>query len=1153
MFKKNAWIAALFLAVAIVFTGCLDPLEEESTAGLVDVTLLDLGLELQKMPVGALGSDAVFGAVFSGLPINPAGNFTDPQVKLAIVDDGGKNVLDVTGVATWGAGVDVDLKKLTLKAGDTIYIKGKLIDGGNFFLNKNPGAGVAKINEWEHTGDGTAFETTQTLNAADLAQANGSNPPAIRLRANGTSHFVIEQLKIVGKRAAGEQPGPGGPGEQGTDYIVPAGGVDADGNEYFYLDLSKMTFGTTQAANSVPESAVTFSRLSTKVDFTENTRANFKLSDEQIAKLMIASKIWIELEGSADPDDGNWRYHIGNPNLGGGWNATGGTPGNAQKFSTLKVKYDLDISSRSAAMLGHFILNKRWAPEGTVTLQSVKITWQKPFNVNSSSPLTLPALDWGNLANKKFSNDQVNAQIIDVTPTPLYKSWDTGKKYPYLDKDKDYTLTIKLSNKGIYSLAGWGTGMPIVVNGAVDNVTSVVTQVGNPFGKINTSYDAETQTIRVQIPKTQTTTQAKEPLIGDYDADAISAWGSSGTTGGKYVIYDSTSGEPTASQFAQAGSTLDIAGGGFNLVGNENGTGNDRWSGGLDIKLKSGAINLDSTSKRYQITVSGVYMDTEGACQMSLAQPDTPYNGVAWSNNMSSTGHQIFNVSYEIPADYFIRGTNGQTAIRVQQGGGSPSDADRFRDFRIVKIVVEDLNRDRVPVTAADLTITAPVFYQTPVTTVTGAPTGTTATLAWKLADDKDASGSFVVGTIYKAVITLTATNPYTFNGLAAAGVKVNDAETDATKKPTVAAPVISANGRIATITATFPATAAGDKIDDDITLTAANFPKINTPLATTAPTITLPASAGFTAGTVAWYRGDSTTAQAIASDANFWGSTVYSAVFSLTISGDNTFKGFNKAVKVIYDTDREAVVTTAISENGINLTVTAKFPATDAPEKIALATSNAYVIDAAYKAGDASSPTVSVYAAAGGSGTFSVGTVSWSPTVSSGLRGETVYKATFKLSATDYANTLDGVTFPTSVIIDGTTTNVGTAVTTIDSTSTLAKSTATVVITLNATGKELITPVEALVETPVVGNGPQQKAIPSGTNAGKFTAGTITWKKGTATVTGNFDVTTGLTAEFTLTANSTYTFGDTPSVTVTGGSVTLTGTGTTINVKVTY
>jgi hypothetical protein len=72
-----------------------------------------------------------------------------------------------------------------------------------------------------------------------------------------------------------------------------------------------------------------------------------------------------------------------------------------------------------------------------------------------------------------------------------------------------------------------------------------------------------------------------------------------------------------------------------------------------------------------------------------------------------------------------------------------------------------------VSVTSLNGKVTAPVTGDTPVTTAidTGQYTGT---VAWTKDDDSSFSGSFLFGTIYKAVVTLSAKTGFTFTGVAA-------------------------------------------------------------------------------------------------------------------------------------------------------------------------------------------------------------------------------------------------------------------------------------------------------------------------------------------------------------------------------------------------
>jgi hypothetical protein len=108
---------------------------------------------------------------------------------------------------------------------------------------------------------------------------------------------------------------------------------------------------------------------------------------------------------------------------------------------------------------------------------------------------------------------------------------------------------------------------------------------------------------------------------------------------------------------------------------------------------------------------------------------------------------------------------------------------------------------ENTPVNALSLTglVTAPVKGATPVTTdIDAVPYA--GSIAWKQENDSDFSGNFAASTVYKAVLTLTAKDGFTFIGVA------EDAFGHAEATSVILAAV---SGETVTVTITFKATAA--------------------------------------------------------------------------------------------------------------------------------------------------------------------------------------------------------------------------------------------------------------------------------------------------------------------------------------------------------
>jgi hypothetical protein len=213
---------------------------------------------------------------------------------------------------------------------------------------------------------------------------------------------------------------------------------------------------------------------------------------------------------------------------------------------------------------------------------------------------------------------------------------------------------------------------------------------------------------------------------------------------------------------------------------------------------------------------------------------------------------------------------------------------------------------DDTPAAVTDMNltgkVTAPVRGATPVTTVSETPQYT-GTITWQTAGGTAVSGNFAAGTVYKAVVTLTAKDGFTFTGVVASGFTHNAATSVTNDKDS------------GTVTINFPATAAegADTSVNILDLTG----EVTAPVKDAAPTTTAINTTQYT-GTIAWQ----TTAGAPVSG-NFAAGTVYKAVVTLTVKTGFTFTG----VAANAFTHSGATVTNAAGSG----TVTITFPATAA------------------------------------------------------------------------------------------------------------------------------------------------------------------------------------------------------------------------------
>jgi hypothetical protein len=207
-------------------------------------------------------------------------------------------------------------------------------------------------------------------------------------------------------------------------------------------------------------------------------------------------------------------------------------------------------------------------------------------------------------------------------------------------------------------------------------------------------------------------------------------------------------------------------------------------------------------------------------------------------------------------------------------------------------------------VTELNLTgkVRAPVKDEAPVTTFT-ATAQYTGAIAWKTAEDNEVSGNFAAGTVYQAVVTLTAKEGYTFAGVAANAFTYSGATSVTNAKDS------------GTVTISFPATAAEGA---GTTVTALDLTgKVTAPVKDKAPVTTFTATAQYT-GAIVWK-----TAEDNEVSGNFAAGTVYKAVVSLTAKEGYTFTG----VAANAFTYTGATVTNAANSG----TVTISFPATGA------------------------------------------------------------------------------------------------------------------------------------------------------------------------------------------------------------------------------
>jgi hypothetical protein len=385
-----------------------------------------------------------------------------------------------------------------------------------------------------------------------------------------------------------------------------------------------------------------------------------------------------------------------------------------------------------------------------------------------------------------------------------------------------------------------------------------------------------------------------------------------------------------------------------------------------------------------------------------------------------------------------------------------------------------------------------------------------TGTIAWTDENDNPFEGAtFAAGTVYKAVVTLTAKSGYTFVGVQANAFTHDDADSN------VATPVANATDS-GTVTITFPETdAAGDTIvgGDALDLTAL----VVRPVKNAEPKTDAIDATEYT-GSIAWTDEDG----AAFNGATFEAGTVYKAVVTLAAKTGFTFTGV--LANAFSHDDADNTATPPVANTADSGVVTITFPATVAADADT-PVSNAFLVLTSLVTKPAKGGTVQTEFA--GTEEYT-GSIAWTDEDDGPFNGATfaagtVYKAVVTL-ATKTGFTFVGVLENTFTHADADS-NVTTPVAN-------AADSGTVTITFPKTEEEAgpqpsIVSGDALVLTslvvkPVKDVAPKTDAIDTDEYAG-----TIAWtnEDGEAFNGATFAAGTVYKAVVTLTAKSDYTF----------------------------
>jgi len=556
--------------------------------------------------------------------------------------------------------------------------------------------------------------------------------------------------------------------------------------------------------------------------------------------------------------------------------------------------------------------------------------------------------------------------------------------------------------------------------------------------------------------------------------------------GGVYVAQDGVftmNGGTISGNTAVSGGGVFIAGGKFRLEGGVISSGNTAsLGGGVYVGVNASfTMNNGTISGNTAVSGGGGVMVTANGAITSFT-----LGGLAKIlGNTKNSDNSANNVSL-VNGKYITLGTGVdaprsgmQIYVQTQTSSGvivnsdaSAGQAQYFHADEAGKVVVFESNqliiKDIIPIATAAITLTAPVTGATPSTTASGTGNFTVGTVTWSPNPSK-----FLGSTVYTATVTLTASTGYTFTGLATATINGQTAT------------VTNNTGNTVTLSYTFPATDPEGITAAAITLTA--------PVTGATPNTTAIGTGNFTVGTVTWSPNSS----------KFLGSTVYTATVTLTTNNGYTFTGLSTATI-------NGQTATVTNNTGNTVTLSYAFPATT-PEGI-----TAVAITLAAPATGTMPNTTAI-----GTGSFTVGTVTWSPNPSKFL-GSTVYTATVTLTANS------GYTFTglASATING-----QIATVTNNTSNTVTLSYTFPATTPEEVPKIVISTAKITITAPVTGATPNTTA----TGTGNFTISKVTWSSNPSKFLGG----TVYTATVTLTANNGYTFTGFASATINEQAIT--------------
>jgi len=774
------------LAAAIIFTGCLDPLEEGGgpggpggPGGGVLTTLFDLQayIAAQGLSAGETSRSLILNVVGKTDNAYIAGADSDgAQVDYLVVDNGGVLSIQLTTKADW-AGLDIKYPALQLVAGDTVRIAGKVVAGTNIraqvHMNQND-----NLQGWSvAVTPGAAFDKTFTLTAADITDIKAGGPQAIRIRQNSVGVFQVEQIQVIGLRAAGS--GPGGGGGGGTpSYNLPEEGIqfDLDLNSfYFYVDLNKVVRLTSANSNfsalgTPPDVSIfpAFVQLSYAASSPDRPSVAFEFTAEQTKELYAArgSDIKIAWTVTHTATSGtSYRYSIGNKEgKGTTWNAMSTLP-DPLTTPVYEGKLPNAAAGDNPNTNGLVFQEMNGSnPADDVKIQSIKISWPAPEPVRAGQVFYLTSYQYGNRPFETIENAYVKGTVLSwkeydvdqetsnnqgtayIPATFNNDAWDTAKQYPRFKSGEYnanvtvsgvttshnfkrwYEATIQLAPKAGYLLDGWGNGILLIINNAsyypldTDNLSGDV-GIEAVNGKLNYSYNSNNNTIKVRF--SPGTTAVKEVLYGDADPTTFTAI----TSANALVIYDSKSKSNIENlPYQGAGVGYASINGGLTIRGRS-----ADWHG-VDFDIGG----LDLANRRYRLTVQGAVKESAinngypaSDRQVRIVNASSPWGQLAVSGAIQTSGN-TFDFYYDIPINYDNKNGDKITLRLATQGNLAA------HDLRVSRIILEDYNYYIKPVSAIELKIEPPVFEGVPTLDFNTTTVGTSVTstsIVWKHGD----------------------------------------------------------------------------------------------------------------------------------------------------------------------------------------------------------------------------------------------------------------------------------------------------------------------------------------------------------------------------------------------------------------------------------